>query len=78
MCLYSFGEKGDREKLRENDCRDSFRADSKTVFFLERFVAFTKNMINKSLHCLKNNSGAQRCCVCVARLIIAMTTNQAR
>ena len=32
--------KGDLEKLREKDCRDSFRADSKIIFFHEH-LAFT-------------------------------------
>ena len=57
--------KGDWEKLRENDCRDSFRADSKTIFF---------STINESLVCSKKNLGVRSCYVYAARLIVAMTT----
>ena len=31
--------KGDKEKLREKDWRDSIRADSKTIFFQRTCVA---------------------------------------
>ena len=70
--------KGDWEKLREKDCRDSFRADSETNFFHEHAVAFTRSKVNESLVCSKKNLGVRRCYVYAARLIVAMKTNQTR
>ena len=38
-CIRS-DKKNDWKKLRENDCRDSFRADWKTNFYLEHIEVF--------------------------------------
>ena len=66
----------DREKLKENDSRDSFRADSKTIFFHDRVVALKRNTINESLDCFKKNLGERRSNNYAAKFIVAMTTNQ--
>ena len=50
----------DGEKLRENDCSVSFKADSKNFFPLY-VVAITGNTINKNPDCLKKNLGVWRC-----------------
>ena len=63
------------EKMRENDCRDSFKADSKSNFFLERVAVRMKSMINGSRDFLKKDLDVQKCSVCVARHIAAMTTS---
>ena len=56
--------KSDREKLRENDCRDSFRAEiQKQIVFHEHVVAFTRNTINESLDSSKKSLGVRRCYV---------------
>ena len=63
------------EKMRENDCRDSFKADANLISSLERVAVYTKSMINGSRDCLKNILGAQKSYVYVARQIAAMTTS---
>ena len=66
------------EKLTEIDCRDSFRADSKTNLFHRTCCSVHKNTINERLDCSKKNLGAWSCYVYVAKLIAAMTTNQTK
>ena len=63
------------EKMRESDCRDSFKADAKSNF-LEPVVVSIKNMISGSRDFSKKNLGAQKCSVYVVRHIAAMTTSQ--
>ena len=65
--------------MRKIDWRDSFRADSKTIFFHEHVVTFTRNTINENLDWLKKSSGGvRRFYAHAARLIVAMTTSQIR
>ena len=64
------------EKKRENDCRDSFKADAKSNFFPRTCCnTHKKIMINGSRDFLKKNLDVQKCYVCVARHIAAMTTS---
>ena len=37
------------------------------VSFLRRVVINTEKMIKESLDCLRNNFGALKCCLCVAK-----------
>ena len=52
--------KGDWEKLGEKYW-DSFRADSKSNFFPQLVVAFTRSTINESLVCSKKILSVRRC-----------------
>ena len=70
--------KGEWENFRRKGCKDSYRADSKRVFFHDQVVAFTRHTINKSLDCLKKNLGVRRCYAFAVRLIVAMTTSLTR
>ena len=60
-------------KMRENDCRDSLKADEKSNFSLECVAASVKNMINGRRDFSERNLGAQKCYVYVAKLIATMT-----
>ena len=62
------------EKMRENDSRDSFKADAKSNFFPR--TCCIKSMINWSRDFLMKNLDVQKCYVCVARHIAAITTSQ--
>ena len=64
------------EKMRENDCRDSFKTMQNLIASLELVTVRIRRMIKGSLGFLKRNFGAQKCYVYVARLIAAMTTSQ--
>ena len=61
------------EKMRENACRESFKADAKSNFFPRTCCSMQKSMINGSRDFLKKNLDEQKCYVCVARHIAAMT-----
>ena len=61
------------EKMRENDCRDSFKQT--LISSLERVAVRIKSMISRSRDVLKKNLDAQKSYVCVARHIAAMTTS---
>ena len=61
------------EKMRENECRDSFKTDAKSNFFPR--TCCSNSMISGSRDFLKENSDVQKCYVCVARHIAAMTTS---
>ena len=61
---------------RENYFRDSFKVDAKTNFSLERVAVRLKSKISGSLDFSKKILGAQKCYVCLAKLIAAMTTSQ--
>ena len=56
--------------MRENDCRNSFKADSKSNFFPQTGFSIHKK------HNLKRNLDAQKCYVYEANLIAAMTISQ--
>ena len=79
MVVFVRSKKSDWEKVRENDCRDSFRADSKTKFF-PRTCFRVRNKHDKRKHGLfkEENLVVRRCYVYVARLIVAMATNQTK
>ena len=64
------------EKRRENDCRDSFKADAKSNFSLERVAIRIKSIISGKQDFSKKILDVQKCYVCVARHIAAMTTSQ--
>ena len=51
------------EKMRENDCRDCFKADAKSNFSPERVAVRIKNMINGIQDFLKKNLDVQKCYV---------------
>ena len=63
------------EKMRESDCRDSFKADAKSNFFPRTCCSIHKNMISGTWDFSKKNLGAQKFSVYVVRHIAAMTTS---
>ena len=60
----------------ENDYRDSFKADAKSIFFLERVAVSIKSKISRSRDFSKKILGAQKCYVYVAKHIAALTKGQ--
>ena len=53
------------EKMRENDCRVSFKADAKLISSLERVAVRIKSMISGSRGFLKKNLDVQKCAMFV-------------
>ena len=72
--LLSSGEKRWKKIVAETDL-DQIQ---KLIFFYKHFLAFTKSTMNKSLVWSKKSLGVRRYYVYVARLVVAMTTNQTR
>ena len=75
--LYDFIKPDERaawEKMRENDCRDSFKAEAKSNFFPRTCCSAHKKHDKRELF-LKKNLDVQKCYVCVARHFAAMTTS---
>ena len=64
------------EKMRKNECRDSFKADAKTNFFPRTCWSTHKKYDKREPGLLKKNLDVQKCYVCVVRHIAAMTTSQ--
>ena len=64
------------EKMRENYCRDSFKADANSNFLPRTCCSTHKKHDKRRRDFSKKNSGAQKCYVHVAKLIAAMTTKQ--
>ena len=62
----------DCQRLRSNDCVDSFTADAVANFFPEHVVYNTNNMIRESLVSSKKSSDVRRCCICVVRHSVAI------
>ena len=50
------------EKIRENDCKDSFKADAKSNFFPRTCCSIHKSMISRSRDCSKRN--LEMLCLC--------------
>ena len=65
------------EKTRENDCRDSFKADAKSNFFPQTCCKINRKQDKREPGFLKRNLEAPKNYVFVAKLIAAMTTHQA-
>ena len=63
-------------KMRENDCRESLKADAKSNFFPQTCCSIHKKHNKRDPGLLKRNLGAQKCYVYEAKLIAAMTTSQ--
>ena len=59
------------EFLRSEDCNDNFVADYSGNFF-PRAVKSTRNTTRENRVFSRRNSGVQKCCVSVARPIVAM------
>ena len=62
------------QRLRSNDCVDNLTADAVANFFPEHVVKKTNNMIGERLASSKKNSDIRKCCVCVVRHTVAMTS----
>ena len=63
------------EKMRESDCRDSFKADAKSNLFPRTCCSTHLKHDKREPGLLKKNLDVQKCYVCVARHIAAMTTS---
>ena len=66
------------EKMRKNYRRDTFRADAKSIFFLEHVEVRIKSITNGGRDFSKRSLAQSKCYLCVARHIAAMTTSPIR
>ena len=64
-------------KMRKIDCRDSFKANAKSVFFPRTCCSIhKKNIISESWDFSTKNLDVQKYYVCVAKFIASMTASQ--
>ena len=63
------------QRLRSNDCVDSFTADAVAVFSPEHVVSNINNTIKESLAYLKESSDVRRCYVYVVKRTAATTSH---
>ena len=59
------------DQLRSEDCTDNFTANATDNFSPELAAMLTRNMIRESRDYLKKRLVVQKCCLCVAKPIVA-------